>query len=87
MVVLQIMAKGFSKGKRGNRVWRLNYFLGQGLRKAFVQRREKMKTKAMFWTIVLLLSAFTGSVFGATEGDFNNFFGGNAGANFAGGGL
>jgi hypothetical protein len=44
-----------------------------------------MKTKAMFWTIVLLLSAFTGSVFGATEGDSNNFFGGNAGANFAGG--
>jgi hypothetical protein len=44
-----------------------------------------MKIKIMFWGIVILLSAFTGTVFGGTEGDYNNFFGGNAGANFAGG--
>jgi hypothetical protein len=43
-----------------------------------------MKTKVMICTMVLLLSAFTGSVFGGTEGNSNTFYGYNAGANTAG---
>ena len=38
-----------------------------------------MKTKIMFCTMAFLLSAFTGSVFGGTEGATNTFYGLNAG--------
>ena len=34
-----------------------------------------MKTKIMFCTIVLLLSALTGSVYGGLEGHYNTFYG------------
>ena len=39
-----------------------------------------MKTKIMICSMVLLLSAFTGSVFGGTEGATNTFYGTGAGA-------
>jgi len=38
----------------------------------------------MLYSIVLLLSAFTGSVFGGTEGSINTFYGTGAGTNTAG---
>ena len=40
-----------------------------------------MKTKIMFCTIVLLLSTFTGSIYGGFEGEYNTFYGVGAGAN------
>jgi hypothetical protein len=43
-----------------------------------------MKTKIMICTMVILLAAFTGSVFGGTEGNINTFYGHNAGASTAG---
>ena len=43
-----------------------------------------MKTKIIFCTIVLLLSAFTGSVFGGTEGALNTFYGHLAGNSTSG---
>jgi hypothetical protein len=43
-----------------------------------------MKTTIMFCTIVLLLSALTGSVFGGTEGAINTFYGTGAGASTTG---
>ena len=43
-----------------------------------------MKTKIMLCAIVLLLSAFTGSVFGGTEGTINTFYGTGAGASTTG---
>jgi hypothetical protein len=44
-----------------------------------LDKEEKMKTKIMFWAIILLLSAFTGNVFGGTEGSSNTLFGIGAG--------
>jgi len=46
-----------------------------------------MKTKIMICSIVLLLSVFTGSVFGGTEGPSNTFYGQEAGYSIAGDGL
>jgi hypothetical protein len=43
------------------------------------QRRGKMKTRVMIWTMVILFSGFTGSVFGGTEGTSNTFYGTDAG--------
>ena len=43
-----------------------------------------MKTKVMICTMVLLLSAFTGSAFGAMEGYNNTFYGTGAGASTTG---
>ncbi len=43
-----------------------------------------MKARILFCSIVLLLSAFTGSVFGGTEGIYNTFYGYTAGANTGG---
>jgi hypothetical protein len=43
-----------------------------------------MKTKIMFCSIVLLLSMFTGIVFGGTEGTSNTFYGAGAGTNTTG---
>jgi hypothetical protein len=46
-----------------------------------------MKTKVMICTMVLLLSAFTGSVFGGTEGITNTFYGTGAGPSTTGDNL
>jgi hypothetical protein len=43
-----------------------------------------MKAKVILTTIVLLLSGFTGSVFGGTEGTRNTFYGTGAGVNTSG---
>jgi len=43
-----------------------------------------MKTKVMFCSIVLLLSVFTGSVFGGFEGNYNTFYGHGAGVSSSG---
>jgi hypothetical protein len=48
------------------------------------KKEGKMKTKVMFCTMVLLLSALTGSVFGGTEGAINTFYGTGAGASTSG---
>ena len=46
-----------------------------------------MKTKIILCVMVLLLSAFTGSVFGGTEGSWNTFYGLDAGNSIAVGGT
>ena len=46
-----------------------------------------MKTKIMFCSMFFLLSGFTGSVFGGTEGVSNTFYGLDAGYSIAGDGL
>jgi hypothetical protein len=55
-------------------------WLWYGLR----SKEGKMKTKIMFCAMVLLLSVFTGSVFGGTEGTSNTFYGTGAGTSTSG---
>jgi hypothetical protein len=58
-------------------------FSGTGLLNGLRPKEENMKTKIMICTMVFLLSAFTGSVFGGTEGDTNTFYGLDAGDSIA----
>jgi len=60
-------------------ILRVKPFSGTRLLNGLRSKEGKMKTKIMFCTMVLLLSAFTGSVFGGMEGVTNTFYGLNAG--------
>jgi hypothetical protein len=48
------------------------------------KRRNTMKTKIMFYSIIFLLSVLTGSIFGGTEGTSNTFYGTGAGTSTSG---
>ena len=54
-------------------------FSGAGIWTCLHSKESKMKTKIMVCTMVLLLSAFTGSVSGEFQGNSNTFYGTGAG--------
>ena len=56
-------------------------FSGTGIWTCLHSKEDKMKTKIMPCTIVLLLVVFVGSVFGGYEGGYNTFYGVGAGDN------